>query len=572
MSSVSYFDTFPPFGSPGGPDDPWVIGVDADPLALGAHLGKDLLLIAEPLESGVEGTMDMDLFPPFGSLPDSWSTAVAERRTLYIAATTGRSTANDDEPPAQYVPGKLMPFNFGARLFEGLNPSARSANEGVAALIDPDGGLDGLIGRVWDGTPITIKRGARGTPFSTWPVVGRFRSAGLVRDLDTKQIQLRTLGWLLEGSLHDETYAGTGGVAGTGVNIVGRKKPWALGYCFNIEPVLLSASDQIFQWSKTSSQELEELRHGGVIFPVNADYPTYAALAAATIPPGECATCLANSLVRPNVDLAFGIRVDVIGDADVVNGHPAPLTRAAIARRIVTSGGQNRIDDDSEIDNGAFNLMETYHSSPVGWYFDGDFTKAAALDRVLAGVLGYWRVRPDGRLTIGWLERPESMVATVTITGGKDDVGKPRLMATANPRRGTRISWRWNYAPQPDRSSLAGAVSGEDAAIYARPASYGQSLDAGIASTWPTAALVTVDFAGYRDEAPAVAEAARQQTVFSVVRRRWARDLQIDPFIDLLGSPVMVADDPLQAGGASTQLCVAIEATGSSVQTFEFFT
>ena len=45
MAGVEYFDTFGPFGSLGSPGDPWVIGVGADPLALDAHLGQDLLLI-----------------------------------------------------------------------------------------------------------------------------------------------------------------------------------------------------------------------------------------------------------------------------------------------------------------------------------------------------------------------------------------------------------------------------------------------------------------------------------------------------------------------------------------------
>lgn len=568
---IEYFDTFAPFGSLGGPGDPWVIGAGGDPLALQAHLGTDLLLIAEPLEPGSEGSLELDLFPPFGSLQEGWSAVTEERRTIWVAATQGRSTANDDEPPAQYVPGRLQPFNFGARLFEGTDPLSRSsANEGVLGLIDPDNTLYDLVGRVWDGTPITLKRGPRGTPFKDWPVVGRYRSAGLIRDLDQKQIQLRDLGWLFAGNLHDETYGGTGGVEGT-ADITGRIKPWAFGYCSQIEPVLLSGPDQIFQWSLSSSQALLELRHGGIPITIAADYPDYATLAAATIPSGDCATCLALSLVRPNLALQYDIRVDVIGDADVVNGHPAPLTRAAIARRIATARGENRIDDVSEIDGSSFARMEAFHTAPVGWYFGDQISKADAMNRVLAGILGWWRVRPDGRLSIGWVVAPESLTATITLTGGKDDVGKPRLVSTSAPRRGTRISWQTNNGPQ-DRSSLSPLVSNEDADRFKQPANYAQSLAPGVASTWPTAGLVTIDFAGFRDESAAVAEAARHQDIFSVERNRYARNIQIDPFIDLLGAGVGIASDPLLNGGSSTQLCVAIEATGTSVQTLEFFT
>lgn len=573
LSGVEYFDTFAPFGSPGGPGDPWVIGVGVDALALDAHLGKDMLLIARPWEDAVEGNADLDIFAPFGALPDGWLDSEAGRATIYVAATRGRSTDNDDEPPAQYVPGRLQPLNFGWRLFDGVDPLARGgANVGVIGLIDPEGILNGLVGRTWDSTPLVLKRGARGTPFADWPVVARLRSAGLIRDMDEKQFLLRDLGWQLEGPLHGETYVGTGGVEGdgTGTAKAGVIKPWALGYCFNVEPVLLSATDQIFQWSLSSSQALTEMRHGGVAFPIDADYADYAALAAATIPSGECATCLALSLVRPNTTLEFGIRVDVVGDADTVNGHGAPLTRAAVARRIVTHRGPSLLDEASELDQPSFLRMDAYHSAPVGWFFSGDITKKAALDTVLNGVLGWSTFTPGGLLRLGWLRAPESMAPTVRITGRRDDVGKPRLVATGAPRRGTRISWQWNYGPQPDRAQLAGGVSDADAAIYAEVAQFAQALAPALASLYPTAKLVTILEAGFRDEADADLEVTRQQDIFSVVRNRYERDLQIDPLADLVGVGVAVDDDPL--GAPETQLCVGINATGgSSVSTFEFF-
>jgi hypothetical protein len=570
MPAIEYFDTFAPFGSLGGPGDPWVIGVGADPLSLQAHLGQDLLLIAYPWTEGDEGSADLDMFPPFGALPDGWLDGESERITVYVAATRGRSTNNDDEPPAQYVPGRLTPINFGTRLFDGVDPLTHGGfNFGVITLIDPDGLFNGLVGYSWDNVPLIIKRGPRNTPFVDWPVVARFRSAGMLRDMDAKTIQLRDIGWQLAGPLHGETYAGSGGVEGD-VDLTGRIKPWALGHCFNIEPVLLSASDQIFQWSLSSSEELIAMRHGGVDFPINADYADYAALAAAVIPAGECATCLALSLVRPNVTLQFGIRVDVIGDADEVNGHGTPLTREAIIRRVATHRGTSLLDEFSELDQSSFQRMNAYHSAPVGWYFNGDITKQAAIDLMLQGVLGWSIFTPDGRLRLGWLSAPEEQTATINLVGRVDDVGKPRLIATSSPRRGTRISWRWNYGPQPDRSSLAGGVSDEDALLYGQDAQYAPALSPALATLYPTAKLVTIDQAGFRDEADAVLEATRQQAIFSVVRNRYERQLQIDPFIDAIGIVFNVSDDPLNA--PQLQICVGINATGnSSVSTFEFF-
>lgn len=571
MPSIEYFDTFAPFGSMGGPGDPWVIGVGADPLSLSAHLGQDLLLIAEPwVQAGGEGSPDLDMFPPFGSLPDGWLDSEQERDMIYIAATRGRSTDNDDEPPAQYVPGRLTPINFGTRLFDGVDPLTHGGfNFGVITLIDPDGVLNALLDKFWDSTPLTIKRGPRGTPFKDWPVVARFRSAGLLRDMDNKVIQTRDIGWQLAGPLHGETYLGTGGVEGS-VSLTGRIKPWALGYCFNVEPVLLSASDQIYQWSLSSSEELTDFRHGGVSFPIDADYPNYAALAAATIPGGECATCLALSLVRPNVTLEFGVRVDVIGDADDVNGHGTPLTRAAIVRRIATFRGTSLLDEASDVDQSSLQRMDAYHSAPVGWWFGADTSKQQVIDLVLSGVLGWSIFTPDGRLRVGWLSAPEEQTATVNLVGRVDDIGKPRLIATGVPRSGTRISWQWNYSPQKDRSSLAGGVSDEDANLYSQDAQFAVALAPELVVLYPTAQMVTVMQTGFHDEADATLEATRQQAIFSVVRNRYERQLQIDPFIDIMGVVINVSDDPL--GAPQLQICVGLNATGnSSVSTFEFF-
>lgn len=570
MADITYFDTFAPFGSLGGPGDPWVIGVGLDPLTLNGHLGLDMLLIAQPWQEGSEGSPDLDIFPPFGALPDGWGDGDTAHTDVYVAATTGRSTANDDEPPAQYVPGRLQPLNFGNRLFEGADPLARgNANVGVISLIDPDGLLDALKDLTWDSTPLIVKRGPRGTPFVDWPVVGRFRSAGLLRDMDQKRIMLRDVGWQLEGPLHGETYDGTGDEEGD-ARLTGVIKPLAFGYCFDVEPVLLSASDQIFQWSLSSSEELIAMRHGGVDLPIGADYPDYVALAAAVIPSGECASCLALSLVRPNVTLEFGVRVDVIGDADTVSGHGTPLTRAAIIRRIVTHRGPSLLDEDEEVDQSSLQRMDAYHSAEVGWWFGSDITKREALNTVLAGVLGWATFTPAGVLRVGWVTAPELMTPAATIQGRRDDVGKPRLVATAMPRRGTRISWQWNYGPQPDRGQLAGGVSDDDAEIYGAVAQFAQALAPELATIYPTSPLVTIPEAGFRFEADASLEASRQQEIFGVVRNRYERDMQIDPFVDLVGVAFAIMDDPLD--GPETQLCVGINAAGpSSVNTLEFF-
>jgi hypothetical protein len=572
MPQLQTVTWFPPLGVLGGPVEPWVLSVGIDPINLSGHRNKDLLLIAEPFDASVG--VSLGLYGPIGELlyPNggSWGWT-GGRSALYVAATTGRTSANDDTPAAQYVPGKLQPFNFGAHLYTSLNPVSRArAASGLAVLIDPEGRLNSLIGRVWDGTPITIKRGRRGTYFNTWETVAKLRAARLLYDVDSKQIDLRDLGWQLSGPIHDEFYLGTGGVEGD-ASAKGKFKPWALGYCFNVEPVLLSGTDQIFQFSLSSATAVSALRHGGVALTFHADYADYAALAAATIPSSKYGTCLAQSLVRPNVTLQFSIRLDVTGDADVTDGHPAPLTRASIARRVATSRGANRTDDATEIDTTAFNTMEAYHSAPVGWYFNSQVSKADALDRILGGVLGWWRVRPDGRLCVGWLQDPALIPPTVTFAYRSLGMGKPHVLEVIPPRVGTYVSYQWNNGPE-QRAQLAGSVADADAAIYGQPAQYASSLTPAVASVYPTAPTVKVEDSGFRDMADAAVEAVRQHNIFPVERRRWEWPMEIDPFSDVVSVGfAMTGANELALGDSFASICIGIDSGGGAAPVLEFF-
>jgi len=571
MAQTEYVDWFPPLGQFGGPVQPWPLAAGVDPLNLGAHRGKDLLLIAEPTDPasgpslGVFGPLGDPVYPDSGEW--GWK---GTRLTLYPAATTPRSSDNNDTPAATYVPGALPAApNMGSSIFDGIDPASRSRpTVGEIELIDPGGDLDYLLRYVWDGAPLTLKRGTRGTPFSTWDVVARYTAAGILPDLDAKRISLRDLGWQLQGLLHADYYGGTGGLDGD-PSLAGRWKPWALGYC-NAEPVLINAAAQIFQWSLTASAALTELRHGGVVLPVHADYPTFEALESASIPSGYHGTCLAHSLVRPNVGLQYGIRLDVIGDNEVAYGHPGPTTRAAIARRIATTRGPNRLDDAAQIDITAFNRLETRNAAPVGWYFSDVISKAEALDIVMGGILGWWRIRPDGRLTIGRVETPR-IGSTLAIEYKAEGMTKPRKVAGGPPRAGTNMSWRSNAAPEA-RNALATSVDETSAAIYGQAARYVPALSPHVVTLYPTAKVVYVANSGFWNEDDAGVEANRQQGILSIERSRWQWEMQVDPFVDMIGTVATLNNfNRLEVGAAASLLCVRMDTPGLAETTFDWW-
>jgi hypothetical protein len=306
------------------------------------------------------------------------------------------------------------------------------------------------------------------------------------------------------------------------------------------------------------------------VLPVNADYATYEELAAAAIPSGEVGTCLAQSLVRPNVILQYGVRVDVIGDADVAYGHPGPTTRAAIARRIATTRGANRLDDSADIDMTGFNRLEIRHAAPVGWYFDAEISKTDALDLVLAGILGWWRLRPDGLLTVGFVESP-STGSSRAIAYQEEGMGEPRVVAIAAPRAGTNMSWSSNAAPQ-GRSELAPSVDDAMAEILGKEARYATSASPAVASLYPTARTAFVANSGFWLEVDAQLEAARQQGILDVPRKRWQWPMKVDPYADLVGSvATLTGFDRLAAGAALPLLAVGIDAQGADEVIFDWW-
>jgi len=133
------------------------------------------------------------------------------------------------------------------------------------------------------------------------------------------------------------SYAGTGGLEG-GSDLAGRPKPWLLGRCKGVEPVLINATDSVFQVSAYGAiSAVTALFERGAAFGASAgDYPTYAALVAGAIPAGRWATCLASGLIRLGAPPYGTITADVDGDA------PGGIWRrktGEIITRIATGAG-----------------------------------------------------------------------------------------------------------------------------------------------------------------------------------------------------------------------------------------
>lgn len=510
-------------------------------------------------------------YGPIGGLPSPEWTVYGGTRSLFPAATIARSSIPTDEPANTYVPDRLEPtLNYGRSLFNGADPrNVANPPEGVVSLDDLNGSLDYLLDYSWDGAEIVMYRGFSDEPFRNWTAVGRFAGANIIGDMESIKIRLRDFGWRLNTLLHTEYYQGTGGLEGE-VGLKGRWKPYAAGWCFNIEPVLIDAAHQVYQFNFISSQAVIECRHGGVPLTFHADYPTYEDLIAATVPAGYYATCLAKSLVLPSITIALSIRLDVKGDAEYSHGFPPPNNRAAIVRRIAVSYGDSNLNPDTQLDIASINAFEGFHSAIVGFFWDREITKLNAIKEVVSGVLGWSSFRPDGRLALGFARSLDAEDSVQTIEFQSYGMGLIEMVDFVPPRAGTIVGWRKNYGPE-SRDQLAGVVDAETGQILSEDSRWGVTVDSGLLIVYPTAETVKIQ-GNFWYEADALQEAGRQQALMGVPRRRWRWTMEIDAFSDMLDQVFTITNvNRLKLGSSKLLLCVGLDSTGFGAVTTEWW-
>lgn len=167
---------------------------------------------------------------------------------------------------------------------------------------------------LWASAGVKIYAGHSG---DAWPWTQWFE--GKVTRFEGKDGKLRFTAEVdtdpFDADVLTETYAGTGGVEGD-ANLKNRVKPWVFGRAKSVEPVLIDATNNVFQFSAYGPiQAVNALYERASDFGASiGNYASYAALVAADIPNGRWGTCLAEGLVRLGAPPYGVITGDVDGD------------------------------------------------------------------------------------------------------------------------------------------------------------------------------------------------------------------------------------------------------------------
>jgi hypothetical protein len=183
----------------------------------------------------------------------------------------------------------------------------------------------------------------------------------------------------LDGALLS-LYAGTTGAEGPAA-MKGQPKPLAIGAPRYIPGKLIDSVNIVFQLSAYGAIQgveaaLERLaRYGSP----TADYASYAALIAASVPAGRWATCLAQGLVRFGAPTAGQISFLAQGDKAGPDGW-ARTPGKVIRRLALLSGGAGKIDDAS------LNALDVARPYNVSVYVEEQTTARQLIQALAASV------------------------------------------------------------------------------------------------------------------------------------------------------------------------------------------
>lgn len=361
-------------------------------------------------------------------------------------------------------------------------------------------------------------------------------------DEESLEIEIGGARVRLQNPAQGRVYEGSGGGEGDSL-WSGARMPITLGEVFNVEADLIVSSSVTYRLHSGRIQALPACRDRGVPLAYAGDFADYTALAAASLSPGQYASCLVEGLGRLH-SLNDGSRItwDVEGDVDgegvFADSH------AGIARRLLAIAGVG----EAGLASGTFAgdwpagraglFLPSIAAVEGAGQIDGGGAPSFAevLDRLAASVAGWWGEDATGAIAIGRLRVPAAVEAVVTF-GALDFRGRIEPLDLPSPRWRQRVGYRLNWTVQND---FAGAVSEAERQLYSQAYQETSASDSEVAVRHFAAAEPPTLVSFFRDEVEALALAQLLMALHGPDRRLYR--LPVGPKVALapLGATVLV--------------------------------
>lgn len=460
---------------------------------------------------------------------EAWTGSAVE--TLRLSTRT-LATKPSDSPANTLYDGRITDAGqLDRSLFaDGGISGAPSSSSGAIEFANADGELDPWLGYGFDGRPFTLRylRDPK-LPLASAALVMRGSCARVEASDATKimRLQIRDRLAALSVPLLSARYAGTttsaGATAEGDVDLKDQIKPRVFGSVFNIAPKLVNRFNLIYQVSAGAVAWIAAY-DGAVPLAFAGDYPTLAALVAATLAPGAYATCHSAGLFRLGGAAVFTITADVYEGATA-----ADRSAARVVGRMLDLLGPAATDRDLA----SFAAVHAFNAAEVGLFVDGDATALDLVGQVLnsigAGLLPgatgtvelFAFAAPAGPPVATYTRRDLlASNASLALVGGPsgDGEGIPAWSVVVNHSR------VWQVMASGD---VAGVVTAERKAYLASAYRQATAQAPATKTAHLLASEITIDSL-LTSQAAAQAEATRRLGLYGVRRDRWAFPVPVD--------------------------------------------
>jgi len=300
-------------------------------------------------------------------ITDSSEGGFAVRASSYPFIT--RAT---DEPANTPFKGTLLkPISFSRSIVNSDGFGRLSVGYGSIELINAEADYDSLVQHFGvDGRRIVLKVGAKTGPrtvgaFDDFVTIADLQAEGWEADDEVLRINVRDKSYLLEVPTQPNTYDGSGGLNGYS-DLNGLRKPLAIGdgsYGANVSPVLVIPSELVYHLNDGAVQAIGAVYDSGFALTATSDYATLALLRAATMVPGQYATCLAQGCFR----LGGAANRQITCDFQGANSGGYVSTLADVIQFLVENAADVDADD---FDDATFALLNVLQTASAAYYLD----------------------------------------------------------------------------------------------------------------------------------------------------------------------------------------------------------
>ncbi|MBP7340616.1 hypothetical protein, partial [Niveispirillum sp.] len=221
---------------------------------------------------------------------------------------------------------------------------------------------------------------------------------------DEVRVELRDLSLLLERSYQVNRFAGTGGAEGF-AELAGRRKPRAMGRPRQFTPVQICKNPVVYAYGDgPCGGVLAAYDRGDLFTAVGPDYPTYAAMVAASMAGLDYVTCNALGLIRFAAQPVGPLTLQVEGRK--LTGGATALTFADMVSVVLPIDTSLTLTDFAP---GTVAAMNSLCPQVLGHWYDGgsEVMVSAIVDEWAESLGAYWGFDLSRRLALGRFDVPK---------------------------------------------------------------------------------------------------------------------------------------------------------------------